>query len=307
MNGYVFPYNEGVIATCHSSLYQLKCNDIIKRSGISVLFLALFHINNLCYADERIYRYDMDISHDDYVCQHMLEVYNTKFIEPWNQQKFPQPNFADYFPRLPGVDYNYKLQLNTIYSKYPTSPEFEAIKWREGRTWLQGGEWLRGHKPEDITLYPMLVAEFDIDNDGVTETVFKNSFMYEFAVEGLDNPYSADDDHLEIYPEGGFVFNGIPELGEIAHGQPNGPAPRFLEARQLRPFILNGVTYLSKYEPFWSAKKLDKFTPRGHLLPIKEYLYIVKYKGGGQFIKFGKYTKEEMESVCRLRMIPQQH
>jgi hypothetical protein len=206
------------------------------------------------------------------------------------------PKGAD--TRLPGVEFNEKFIRDMIYSKFPTSPEFEAIYWREGRLWIEGG------KPEDISLEPMLVADFDIDNDGEVEAVFKVSFMSEFVTEGFSNPYSADYDQLELFPKGGIQLKGIPNRGEVVHGQINGPKPNLILGRQLRPFILDGVTYISIYEPVWPADKLERLPTGDSLVPAQEYLNIKKYRGGGQFVNFGKYTELDLQPICRMSMIP---
>lgn len=83
-----------------------KASSGLRRLCIASLCLCIAGLFNPCGARERTYRYELELSQDDRVCRHMLEVYNTKFREPWNQQKFPQTKLEDIFPRLPGIEYN---------------------------------------------------------------------------------------------------------------------------------------------------------------------------------------------------------
>lgn len=249
--------------------------------------------NYSVHGREQIYRYKLEQNQDNQVCSHMLNVYNKNFKEPWNNQKFPRVKLEGYFQRMPSVDYNQEIAQKMIYSRFPTSTEFELINWQEGRAFLDT-------KPEDRTLYPLLVANLDIDNDGSPEIVFKSSFMYWFAIQGLDADDMGDGDRLTIYPAGGFHFNGIVDLGDIRHGQQNGYKPRDIEARQLRPFILNRTVYISRYETVYAEN--DELSMYGR--PMEQYIYIQKYLSGGDKASPGKYIAPNMKTICRFQMFP---
>jgi hypothetical protein len=66
--------------------------------------------------------------------------------------------------------------------------------------------------------------------------------------------------------------------------------------RSLRPFILDGVTYLSgaRYE-----SPYDDFKPN-HI--YKDYMDILKYIKGSSFRKGSDQPPLEFETICRIRM-----
>lgn len=185
--------------------------------------------------------------------------------------------------------------MNMRYSKLPTSPEFEAIKWREGRFLLQGGS------PQDITMQPMLVAELDIDNDGNIDTVIKTGFMFDYTTWGGWDGRDGGVDDIVIYAKGAYDFTGEVTLHTLNHGQPGWPKARGFGGRWVRPFILGGVTYVSKYEDVWPRE--DGLPSRHQQYPTEENMHVLKYRGGGQNLGAGKYTDMDMEPICRFRMI----
>lgn len=267
-----------------------------------------------CEANDRTYHYKLEMGGDKPVCRHMLEVYNSNFKQPWKTKDWRKKligtpgsskreadedflasgRFA--FPKLPGVQHNPEFTSMMQYSKLPTSPEFEAIHWQEGRYAFKGGEYQ----------YPFLFAEFDIDNDGTKEMVFKSAFMHDFVAGGWWNHNDADHDHLNIFGVDGFTLGDSQPIdgGKIYHGSADGQKPRFIEARQIRPFIFDGITYLSEFEPIWPANELAGLPTGKYPFPVKEYINIVKYVGGGLYLDAIKYSEVESVLICRLRMVP---
>ncbi|MGH8654680.1 MAG: hypothetical protein ACREYE_22065 [Gammaproteobacteria bacterium] len=240
----------------------------------------------------------------------MLEVYNRFFRELWKakdwRKKFvgtpdnPKWEINEAFgaagmyafPKMPGTEHSPEFAYNMRYSKLPTSPEFDAIEWREGRFLLQDD------RPQDITTQPMLMAEFDIDNDGNIDTVIKKSFMFDYTTWGGWDGRDGGADDMVIYPKGEYDFTGEVTLHTLNHGQPGRAKPRIVEGLSLRPFILEGVTYLSEYRQVWPTQGA-----RHQQYPTEENMYVLKYRGGGQNLGGGKYTDVDMESICRFRMI----
>jgi hypothetical protein len=66
-----------------------------------------------------------------------------------------------------GVAHDSQMTLQMSFSALPTSPEFDAIHWREGRIDLGA----------PVGESPALIAEFDLDNDNRPELVVKSGFM----------------------------------------------------------------------------------------------------------------------------------
>lgn len=272
----------------------VNCLKEVYRQRIKAL---LNEVGGAGYTSERIYRYKLEMSQDDQVCLHMQNVYNKYFREPWNFQTFPNIRHEDYFQRLPGIDYNEKMTMEMSYSRFPSSIEFDRIKWREGRYYYNDNKC-------DTCQYPFLVSELDIDNNGSKEIVFKLNFMWGFTTRDGGNENDKGSDSLRILPKDDFVINGIIDLRKSDYGLSNSSSVSFLEGRQLRPFILDGVTYLSKYESIWPSDEVEGLPTGEYPLPTQEYLHIHKYRGGGQFVRPGKYTETNLQPICRLRMLP---
>jgi uncharacterized protein len=127
--------------------------------------------------NEPHYRYRLEYSQDRVLCPHMSKVFNSKFKTPWYRSTLklePDPvlfgvPYSQHFERLPGISYDKRKTYDMFLAKYPTSPEFAAVKWREGR-----------YEPPPGSIYtepPILVAQVDIDNDGENEWIVKYGFM----------------------------------------------------------------------------------------------------------------------------------
>jgi hypothetical protein len=125
--------------------------------------------------DARQYRYVLVSGRDVPVCVAMTRVINERFTRPWDvdwsSSEFQVETSGGgrfTFPTLPGVTHFGSMSASMVFSKVPSSPEFERIKWKEGRAYVMpcGGQ------------FPLLVAENDIDSDsdGKMDTIVKISF-----------------------------------------------------------------------------------------------------------------------------------
>jgi hypothetical protein len=221
----------------------------------------------------------------------MLGVFNKSFRYPWRRPALsshaddPEYGAASRyaFPKLPGVTHDPKAALVMSYSRQPTSAEFEAIDWREGR--IEYGQ--------PAGLGTALVAEFDIDNDGQSELVIKSAFVRTYESDGgrggwdyiyvlrslrmqdLPNPMTRD-----IVRTRG---SSDPELITSSPGFPY---------RFVRPFRHEGSTFLAAFDRIESAKGAS------------EHVDILRYLGGGKLVKVGERSAIRVERVCRLRMHP---
>jgi uncharacterized protein YecT (DUF1311 family) len=243
---------------------------------------------------EPYYRYKLEYSQDKTLCLHMTKVFNAKFKTPWYKSWLklePDPIFfgvpySQHFEKLPGITYDKRSTFDMLLAKYPTSAEFEAVKWLEGRY------------HDDINSYqnnwPILLAQVDIDNDGEVEWVIKNNF-----IKNGDHTRGSERDRLSIYRKDDFKIADQISLSALYYGQNAKPLPKKLDtAMQLRPFMFNEITYISAYEA--NGGTFDQTTFEGN--PEKEYMNIWRLTGKSEL--FGKQSSETLEktTVCRIRM-----
>ena len=290
-------------------------SDLMRKLAYLFWLTLLCVVGNACAATER-YRYRLEDGAQNEVCRHMTQVFNERFKTPWDKgwlRLEPVPKilgtpYDQVFERLPGVEYNKRFVFDMLLAKYPTSPEFEAVKWRETR--VMG----------DNTASPALVAQLDIDNDGHVDWVVKSSFMDKMTTwEGMGQAYGGKD-HLRIFSFDAFD-PVVPLLSkQLLQGQKPDRPPRniddnisnALDTSQLRPFIFHEKTYLSAYQVFWSnlelSKKLGQSTGNkpDKLYPDREYMNILAVlPGGTNRYDYRTYVHSNTEAVCRIRMIMQ--
>ena len=267
----------------------------LSRGPITLSTIAALTLASLCLVtaamagEQDPYRYALETSVDGKVCSHMQTVYNTYFRYPWKRPFLTKltddPEYgADSpyaFPKLPGVAHDSSAALLMSFSRRPSSPEFDAIAWREGRIdyGQPAGEG------------PALVAVFDVDNDGTQELVIKSAFARTYESDGgrggWDYVYIFKDRRIQELP------NPIP-LGAFRPKGLTGPAlivqsPGF-PYRFVRPFRLKGVTYIAAYDQSYRGKT------------VSEFVDILKYLGGGYLVKVGERSQVKVSRVCRLRM-----
>lgn len=235
--------------------------------------------------DDDSYIYRLEDGKQAKVCRHMQRVYNDKFRRPWSFQDHPISTPP--FPRLPGVDYDERKALDLRFSAFPTSREFDAIQWREGR--------IVADVRRNITT-PTLVAEADVDNDGQQEVLVKIALMLSYAPAhrsvpgGEDQVFVLNKDQLDVNQS---------VTSKTFYGHVGQKRPAFLSymtlglgARSIRPFVYDGITYLSVYEQ--RANSEDK---------LDETMWVLRYHRGGGNLGGGNWEPVLADRVCRLRMI----
>lgn len=221
-----------------------------------------------------VYTYELEVNNDDNVCRHMGQVYNSYFRQPWTvhgaESKAYGPDGLYSFPKYPGVE-GFNLSIFGLgHSRRPPSPEFDAVPWRIALRFNKAPfyaptvsicEQYRQEKSMGPVgggkdcFYPLLIADFDIDNDGRIETVVKDSFQTNYPP--LDH-HSAD--HYYVFPQGTvdpWQFENGPDYR--AQFKKFGTWPRDITVFSARPFIFHGVSYLSQYNRWW--KKDDSDVP----------------------------------------------
>lgn len=265
------------------------------------------------------YTYELDVDNNPTVCRHMGKVYNAYFRQPWathrSDSKAYEPDGFYYYPKYPGVEEFVFSTLGYSYSRRPSSPEFDAISWRSALRIdrsptdappLSVCEQYRKEKkmsPKGTRcFFSLLIADFDIDNDGRAETVLKDMFM---TGNPLSKHYSYD--HYYIFPQ------GTVDPWEFAYGtqfrdqyEKFGSWPRVLsvEVFMARPFILNGASYLSSYHRWWKNEE-EHDDPKFFGEPDREYMEIYKARSGELKPKT-RYSpaQYEMDLICRFIMNP---
>lgn len=243
---------------------------------------------------EPYYRYKLEYSKNKTLCLHMTKVFNSKFKTPWYKSWLklePDPilfgiPYSQHFEKLPGITYDKRSTFDMLLAKYPTSAEFESVKWLEGRYHDDTNSYQNS--------WPILFTQVDIDNDGEVEWVIKHHFM-----KNGDHTRGSEQDRLSIYRKDDFKITGQISLNALYYGQNAQSRPKKLDtAMQLRPFVFDGITYISAYEA--NGGTFDRATSEGS--PAKEYMNIWRITGKSE--RFGKQSSETLENttVCRIRM-----
>lgn len=259
----------------------------------ALLITALLWPCGYSLADyDDVYQYDLRESRDVRVCEHMLNVYNMKFRIPFpsvipdddrRNQGYP-------FTRLNGVEYDRRAVMQMRFSKWPISPEFEAIQWHEGRMLYP--------VPND-QLEPILVTELDINNDGRPETVLKTSFMLSFSYAHGSVP--GGEDALWVFEQGALDLTKSLSVKNLFERNTRNKKPARIEHpgyRIIRPFILYRKTYLSIYEQDWDPDSKGLAITNG----LREYMRIVLYTEGREILPGGDWSPLKVDEVCRFRM-----
>lgn len=243
------------------------------------------------------YRYVLKSSHNKKLCDHMEEVYNRHFKHPFAVSTDP----ADFveggryaLPLLLGVTHDPELAKAMALSISPTSPEFDAVKWREGRVQYPNGND-----------QAVMVADVDIDNDGSVDTVVKFFFAQPYLI---NNPLSVD--ALAVYrgvikPELlPFSINAL-YIRQDGVRTPANIGANFGQVSSssfpyaiLRVFSYDGANYLSAYGRRW----IRTSSALKHRWPDLEYIDVLQYHGGGDNLGKEGWSQLKMDTICQFRM-----
>jgi len=239
-------------------------------SGLLLLLLILFSSFVVANESSR-YTYRLGDSKDDPVCRRMTAVYNKHFSRPFDGHT------------ISGVDGETNIP---VHSRYPTSREFDAIKW-------------------EFKIYPLtrpdgrketwsgLISEFDIDNDGLRDVVFKSLFFRGAADEN---------EQLIVFSSREFDPRAVKDAREFFEGQREGSKPRIIHRGAiLRPFVLNRKTYLSAYDykRYTAMPGMGETRNSAHTPP--QFMRIYQYEGGGH-VWPGFESEIRLTELCVIRM-----
>jgi hypothetical protein len=249
------------------------------RLGILLLAWAGGAAAQIKEADS--YKYQLELNADAKLCRQMEKVYNAEFRRPWQRGK--------------GKDSG-KI-ADSFYSTSPSSAEFAAVKWREGKSFYSGSS-----SPQAATL----VVELDIDNDGAREVLVKSQFMRSAVASGPSDQLwvlkraAADPakplDMNRVF--GKAREDGTRQISSVTlrYTEKDRPAEvggERMGAALIRPFVANGKTYLSVYVP-WAVDD-----PKQR----REWMWVMAYRGGGNSTGPGKWEPAKVDRLCRFRMV----
>ena len=270
-----------------------------KVSAYRACLMAMINLAAMGYAraEDRAYHFVLGTDRDTALCKHMYQVFNDRFRQPWRDEV----DLALYaegeryaFPRLPWVPHSDEMTIDMRFSRQPTSPEFEAISWREGRA-MAGTADSGGNTP-----FPVLIAYFDFDNDGHVDTVMKETFMthyqYRAGWNGARGP-----EYLLVWPGERKEFASMPSMWELQNEVPKNMRPILSEGLHQRPFIYGGQAYVAKYEQDWGHSEVVGEVP---WYPLGETMRIVTYASGAKTTDSDDNTRWIEHTVCEFQMKP---
>jgi hypothetical protein len=227
--------------------------------------------------DERdSYRYQLELNGDAKLCGQMDKAFNSAFRRPWQR---PKGKAADW-----------------VYSTQPSSGEFSALKWREGRSFFSGSS-----SPQAATL----LAEFDIDNNGTRDLVVKTQFMkspaagteqiWVLSPKAFDAAKPVDMNRVfgKAREDGTRQISNV-TLHYTDKDRPAGISGERMGASLIRPFVAGGKSYLAAYVP-WAVDDPAK---------RREWMWVMAYRGGGNSSGPGKWEPAKVDKLCRFRMVP---
>lgn len=252
---------------------------MVRKSFVGVV-CSLFSIQ--AGASEPTYLFKLKENLTPDLCTHMEAVFNEKFKQMWD---IPMPtddklsiydNQSEYaFPLLPGTTHNSSMTNVMMYSKIPTSPEFEEVPWHEGRA--SAGDNIRNSRGEAIPL-PFLIAYFDIDNDGVKDSVIKTMFT-----KGYNSIVAAGDsgdivENIAVYHDKKVAPTATTTITELAGGSASLGNRKSIVGPLVRPLIFAGKSYVASYDQglFGKSTKQSRQNVKDGLPPM-ERMFISSY------------------------------
>lgn len=239
-----------------------------------ICMLGVFFSGNVIAGEFDDYRYVLVRGKKHEVCRHMAQVYSQNFskhphdfggISEVGGIKFPDPVKE---PML-------YLSLSKIAASfYPTSPEFEAVKWQ-----LKEGDNER----------PFIVSRLDINNDGRNEVIAKLIF---------NSGEKGGWEYLEVLNTGDIdISNEVIPLSSFWKSK-NYRENRIMGGAVVRPFIYKKVTYVHIYEYRRLSEETEQPNDRDEPYLSPEKVQILKYRG----LLSGQNQQAELDLVCEYQM-----
>jgi hypothetical protein len=248
------------------------------------------------------YAYSSEINKDSALCKHMSEVLNSRFRNLWKRDAFSAKDPSRYaansryvFPLLPWASHSNQFTFDMSLSKSPSSDEFDAIAWKEGR--VTTGSPSATKTAESEVALPVLIANVDVDNDGSQDTIVKYGFSpgYDHLASGEGLSAEA----IVVWRSQVWQLPADMSLWKLLNSQPATRAPIVYNAAYLRPFIYDHHTYLARYD-------YERLTPEGKRRlkggHPRETLSVIDARFTGELNGLTKRPEWTTTKLCSYRM-----
>jgi hypothetical protein len=246
------------------------------------------------------YRFQAVVNKNADLCVHMEEVLNRNFKTMWaTEMQNPERDFhlGAGVPKLPGVVQDANMAYAMRYSLAPSSEEFKAIPWNEGRAIFGDPPETAG--PVSTVPMPVLVAHFDFDNDGTTDTVMKLGFTRGIDYMWNERSVGWNEEYLYVWRSKLIQFHSPQSLWELMAGaKPEARPMEEVNGDYLRPFRFKGHTYVAEYH-IGSPKH------QGKQLRMRESMSVSSYRPADQSVSATASTQWKESKVCEYSMIQQ--
>jgi hypothetical protein len=248
------------------------------------------------------YTYSSEINKDSNLCKHMSDVFNDRFRNPWKRDAFSAKDSSRYaansryvFPLLPWVSHSSRFTFDMSLSRSPSSTEFDAINWKEGR--VTTGSPSATKTTDSETSLPVLIASVDIDNDGSQDMLVKYGFSpgYDHLASGEGLSAEA----IVVWRSQVWELPSDMSLWKLLNSQPATRAPIVYNAAYLRPFIYDRHTYLARYD-------YERLTPEGKRRMKgghpRETMSVIDARFTGELNGLTKRPEWTATKLCSFRM-----
>ena len=245
------------------------------------------------------YTYEIDVSNNPDVCNHMLRVFNTCFKNLWDAPPLGVDDVPNYsaagkyaFPRLQGVEHDTRMTFDMRYSKLPSSKEFDAVTWKEGRI-TNGNPGVKQYSA------PVLIGHFDINNDQKTDTVLKVGFMpgYDYLIGPKRNGHFLE--YLIAWSDENVRLSDKSSLWELQNGGLASEWPTPINATYMRPFIYKQRSYLARYFMDGGDNGREFYTRPFH---GKEIMSVLEFNFSKKHDQLTRKPEADLNLVCSYSM-----
>lgn len=249
------------------------------------------------------YTYVLEQGDSDPVCKHMTGVFNARFKTPWDGGHLDtSPGITIFgipydkvFERMPGVEHDPRKTFAMMLSRFPSSEEFEALHWLEGRV----------TSPDTRGIYPALIVQWTPKDGSNPFWIVKTTFMDKMTTNEGWGQSDGGFDTLEFISDPDFKPT-VPILESFITHHPawQSGSTRSLgreTARQLRPFVFREHLYIAAYQSAWREKAPSYEQAR--LYPDEEFMSVLRLLPESIPGKYVDIAKTEV--VCRIRMLMQ--
>jgi hypothetical protein len=176
------------------------------------------------------------------------------------------------FQKIEGIVHDEKKTFQMSLSKLPSSPQFDAIGWRETRV-ITGGPSSVEIPASSKRPRPALIAYVDFDNDGEKDTLIKYGFT-----EGYDaiRDRGGSTEYLTVVRSSTAPVAPNVSLWSLRQDASGRPAIR-MNGQYLRPLIHGGRTYVASYEMEFMSHESGSASPG---TPARETMTLVEFQPG---------------------------